>query len=294
MKLSMKAARAALSPISAALERDEAATVDAIIQVAVSSIYAELSNLAAKQGVSLRDYALLPFGGAGPLLATRVAEELGMDRILVPEAPGTLCSLGALFADVSKPFVRSIALPADRAADVLKAAFATLSAEADAWLRNEASHLSAQRFEVAADMRYLGQSYEIDVELKAQWVKEGALEPIVAAFHRRHQAMFAHADASAPVEIMDLRLMVVGTTSKPFSATQAKRPTKRPVKREQRPVAIDGTFRSVPVMRRTDFVQRTSLRGPAIIEQDDTTTYVALNWAAAAHASGALIIERCR
>src|SRR6185312_10536377 len=157
-------------------------------------------------------YTLLPFGGAGPLLAAPVAEELGIARILVPAAPGTLCSLGALLSDVSKPFVRSIVQPLAGAATQLAEAFRHLREQATAWLADEAPSLSAPRFEVAADMRYLGQSYEIDVAVETLWLERGDLAAIADAFHRRHGALFAHADPAAAVEVIDLRLTAIGAT----------------------------------------------------------------------------------
>lgn len=292
LRLSIDAARQALRPLADRLQRDEAQTVEAVIQVAASAIYAELSNLAAKQGVSVRDYALLPFGGAGPLLAAAVAEELGISRILVPAAPGTLCSLGALLSDVSKPFVRSIVLPLADAAEPLAAAYHELGEEAAAWLASDAPHLATQRVEVVADMRYLGQSYEIDVTVAPRWLEDGALAAIADAFHKRHRAMFAHADEMAPVEIVDLRLTIVGVTDKPAVHNVVDQAKGVLAPHSTRPVVIRGCFCPVPTFLRRDIPTEARFDGPAIVEQDDTTIYVAPGWTASAHPSGTLILER--
>jgi N-methylhydantoinase A len=269
-------------------------TVEAVIQVAASSIYAELSNLAAKQGVSVADYAMLPFGGAGPLLAAAVADELGITRILIPGAPGTLCSLGALLSDVSKPFVRSIVQPLAESAALLAAALHDLSRQARLWLGSEAPELAAQRFEVAADMRYLGQSYEIDVAVEPRWLEEGDLKAIADAFHKRHRAMFAHADEAAPVEIVDLRLTIIGTTEKP-AVREVPRKTGEALRPSgSRQVVVAGRFQAVPIYLRREISVDARFAGPAIVEQDDTTIYVAPGWTASAHASGTLIMERTR
>jgi N-methylhydantoinase A len=294
LRLSVDGARQALKPLAERLRRDEAETVEAVIQVTASSIYAELSNLAAKQGVSVADYAMLPFGGAGPLLAAAVAEELGITRILVPAAPGTLCSLGALLSDVSKPFVRSIVHPLAGAADLLATALRDLRKEATAWLATEAPDLAAQHFDVAADMRYLGQSYEIDVTVEPRWLEDGALDAVANAFHRRHRSMFAHADEAAPVEIVDLRLTIVGITEKPVvhDAPRTSGGTLKP--HGSRPVVVAGRFQTVPVYMRRDIPTDSRFAGPAIVEQDDTTIYLAPRWMASAHPSGTLIMERTR
>lgn len=294
LQLSVEAAREALKPLAERLQRSEAETVEAVIQVAASSIYAELSNLAAKQGVSVADYAMLPFGGAGPLLAAPVADELGITRILVPGAPGTLCSLGALLSDVSKPFVRSIVLPLSEAAGLLAEAFHELSGQARLWLASEAPELAAQRFEVAADMRYLGQSYEIDVAVEPRWLEEGDLQALAGAFHQRHRAMFAHADEAAPVEVVDLRLTIVGTTEKPAAREVRRRTGEALQPSGSRQVVVAGRFQQVPVYLRRDISVDAGFSGPAIVEQDDTTIYVAPGWTVSSHASGTLIMERTR
>lgn len=292
LKLSVEAARGALAPLCGRLGRGEAETVEAVMQVAASSIYAELSNLAAKQGVSVADYAMLPFGGAGPLLAVPVADELGITRILVPAAPGTLCSLGALLSDVSKPFVRSIVQPLASSAGLLADAFRDLGRQAEAWLATEAPELAAQRLGVAADMRYLGQSYEIDVPLEPRWLEDGDLAAIGDAFHKRHRAMFAHADEAAPVEIVDLRVTIIGTTEKPAARELPGGQATELRPSATREAVVHGAFQPVPIYQRRDIPVGGGFAGPAIVEQDDTTTYVAPGWSASCHASGTLILER--
>jgi N-methylhydantoinase A len=291
--LSQEAARAALEPVAAAIRRDIAGTVDAVIEVAASSIYAELSNLAAKQGVSLSDYALMPFGGAGPLLAARVAEELGINTVLVPAAPGTLCSLGALLSDVVKPFVRSVARHLAQLEGGLAALHASLSREAEDWLAREAPELQGSRIEIAADMRYVGQSYEIDVDIEAAWLDSEDISAIARAFHARHRAMFAHADEAAPIEVVDLRLTIAGATPKPVEAGRCSEATGA-VPTGERAVAVAGRMVDVPIYSRATLGIGGRFAGPAVVEQVDTTIFIPPGWSAAAHASGALILERIR
>jgi N-methylhydantoinase A len=290
--LSAEKAEAALRSLSQALGRDTAGTVEAVVQVTVSSIYAELSNLAAKQGVSPRDYALLPFGGAGPVLATRVAEELGIRRIVVPLAPGTLCSLGAVLADVSKPFIRSVSRPLDHSMEFLRERFAELSQEAGAWLASEAPDLVERRVELSADLRYLGQSYEIDVTLDPTWITQGDTQAIASAFHSQHRAQFAHADLTAPVEMVDLRLTIVGVTEKAVAQDSAVVAPRGAAAAASRPTVIGGRFVDTPIYRREGLHPGAAFTGPAVVEQVDTTIVVGSEWSARVHPSGALILER--
>jgi N-methylhydantoinase A len=283
-------ARAAMEPVGGALGLSTEAASEAVLRVAVSAIHAEISNLAARQGLDLGSRWLVPFGGAGPLLALAVAEELGMTRVLVPPAPGTLCSLGALLADVAKPFIRSVSLPLAEAGAALAEAWASLHAEATAWLREEAPELASHRLEASADMRYLGQSYEIDVDVPAAALAEGRVAELAAAFHARHRAVFSHADEAAPVELVDLRLTIRGETPKP-PLRPAPPPGGSAVSRSRR-IALDGELREVPVLSREAMAPGFAAEGPAIIEQMDTTTLVRPGWRMAVDASGALLLTR--
>lgn len=290
--LSREKAVAVLEPVAKALSRDLAGAVEAVMQVAVGSLYAELSNLAAKQGVSVRDYSLLPYGGAGPLLATRVADELGMTKVVLPARPGTLCSLGAMLADVSKPFVRSIMCELSLAAAALSEGLDGLVAEANGWIDAEGPELQSRRMEISADMRYEGQSYEIGVDLETDWIARHDMAAIAAAFHARHRAMFAHADERAPIEIVDLRLTIVGETGKGDLQESKARAEAGAADPQFREVVIDGAFVPVPVYQREHLVVGSSFEGPAVIEQADTTTVVGPAWSTHVHASGSLILER--
>ena len=289
--LSLPAAIAAMAPIAAALARDLPASIDAVIEVAVSAIYAELSNLAARQGVSPADYVLMPFGGAGPLLAGRVAEELGISRILVPASPGTLCSLGALLSDVAKPFIRSIAQPLAALPGQLAPLLAGLARQAADWLAHESPGLASNHVTIAADMRYLGQSYEIDVDLAPAWLETENVTAIAAAFHARHRVMFSHANELAPIELVDLRLTIAGVTPKPVPATEAHRSAALPLcAPATRDVALGGRMHPTPIHDRASLQH--PIAGPAIIEQTDTTIYLPPGWTARPHGSGALMLER--
>ena len=173
-----------MAPIAAGLGTSLAGAVAGVLTVAGASLYAEFSNLAAQRGVDLRDYTLVAFGGAGPLLACVVAGELGIGRVLIPLRPGTLCAMGALSADVAANFVRSLTCPLDGSAAALAAAYASLQAEAAEWLEAEAPALGAFSTEAYADMRYVGQSFEIEVALKPAWIEAGDLAAIARGVPR--------------------------------------------------------------------------------------------------------------
>lgn len=293
VKLHRDLAEKALAPIAAGLATDLPGAVDGILQVTVASLYAELSNLAAQRGVDPRDYTLVSFGGAGSLLACRLAEELGVARVLVPLAPGTLCAMGALSADVASHFVRSIVSPLEDAAGLLAEAFRSLEREARAWLAVEAPALQTFQVLASADMRYVGQSFEVDVPLEPMWLAGGDLVAIAGAFHEMHRRVYAHADPSVAVEVVDLRLMIAGTMPKPaFPKLEAAARPGPAAPYGQRAVSANGGARDVPVWRRGDLRAGHTLAGPGLVDQDDTTVFVAAGWVGTVRESGNLLLQR--
>jgi N-methylhydantoinase A len=293
LRLSLALAEEALAPVAAGLGLELPAACEAVLSVAVAASYAELSNLAAKRGVGLRDYSLVPFGGAGPLLATRVADEAGIRRILIPPAPGTLCALGALAADVAGDFVRSVLAPLDECMETLPRIYAELEADARAWLEREAPALERFDLRLASDMRYVGQSFEIDVDLDPAWLTAGDRSAVEAAFHAAHHRVFAHADSAAAVEMIDLRVLIAGTTPKPVLPAPGTGASGAPPRSTgSRPVMADDGPQQVPVHRREGLRAGQRIRGPALVDQADTTVWIGRGWTAEVHPSGGLLLER--
>ena len=291
MTLSRDLALQAVTDVANRLSVSAAEGAEAILAVATASIYAELSNLAAARGVSLRDYALAPFGGAGPLLACAVADELAMKRILVPAAPGTLCALGALSADVTGDFIESVALPLPQAVSKLGDVYDRLVAAARAWLEGEAPRVDGSTLSLSADMRYVGQSFEIAVPLEPAMVFATDGAAIADAFHRTHQKLFTHANPEAEVEIIDLRVRIAGAAAT-ASTPRLARAVAPPSQAAGRTISRGGAVCNTPVYRRTALLAGHAIEGPALVDQDDTTVYIADGWRGTVHDSGSLILDR--
>ena len=288
-------AEAALATLAPQLGTDTGGVARAMIDMTIAGMYAELSNLAAKRGIDPRGFTLVGFGGAGALLACRLAEESGIDRVLIPQAPGTLCALGALSADVAADFVRSVFLHMEADPTPMAAACRALQDEARAWVRDEAPAMAAQSeqvFKLSADMRYVGQSFEVDVPLELEWIEAHDWERVTEAFHQAHERVYSHAQRGAPVELIDLRLRITGSTTKPPLPAPPSVPagTAAPVA-GQRDVLFDaGPRRAVPVHRRDQLAGGHVLQGPALVDQNDTTTWLPPGWRGTVHASGSLLL----
>jgi N-methylhydantoinase A len=294
-------AHRALETIAPALATDVAGAAHAILAMTVAGMHAELSNLAARRGIDPRDFALVSFGGAGGLLACWLAEESGIERVLVPQSPGTLCALGALSADLAGDFVRSVVLHLSDSLEPLEGALDALLAQADQWLRDESpmgadasSGAVRPQLSFSADMRYVGQSFEIEVPVEAEWVRTRDRAALERAFHECHERIYAHAQPGAAVEVVDLRLRVTGEAARPpLPAPASAEPGSLPSAAGSREVlSAQGGRQHWPVYRREALKGGHRFDGPAIVDQPDTTLQVPRGWQAFVHPSGSLLLER--
>lgn len=292
VKLDRAAAEAALAPIAKALGRTIDSAAEAVIQVAVSGMYREVSKLAAHQGVDLREFKLLAFGGGGPMTACMLARELGMPGVLVPTAPGVLSALGGLVADVKNDFIKTIYAHLEpETVPALRASYDALAAEATAWLRDRQGHAGAATLIASADMRYRGQSFEIETPIELDWVRRGDIAAMAESFHREHDRIYGHADREAAVDAVALRLVVVGQSAKPQLPRQEKS-SGTPTPTAQVDVLLDGARRKLPLYRRADLRHGMTFAAPCVIFQDDTTTVVPDGYTGSVDAYGNLHLAR--
>lgn len=292
VRVDRAAAEAALATVGSALGRDTAAAAEAVVSLAVANMYREVSRLFSQVGEEPSGYALLAFGGAGPMLGCLLAEEMGMEAVIIPRTPGVLAALGGLLADLRSDFVRVVFLDVVPAAvPALQSAFAALAEEARAWLRDSQGHAGEGLLTLLADMRYRGQSYEIEVPLEPAWITEPAPGRIAAAFHARHAEIYGHADEKAAVQLVALRVVIAGITPKP-EFPPAEAPESRPVAEAQLPVAHHGGTVQAALFRRASLPPGARFAGPAVVVQDDTTTWVPPGFDGTVDVFGNLILRR--
>jgi N-methylhydantoinase A len=251
----------------------------------------EVSKLVSRYGIDPRDYALQAFGGAGPMMACFLAREIGMRHVVVPPTPGVLSALGGLIADIKNDFIKTVFLDLDEPAlDAVRARFAELERTALSWLREEQGYGGEHGYIYSADMRYQGQSYEIETVLDADEVRRGDLTVIARRFHDRHRQVYDHADPEAPIQIINLRLVVIGKSPKP-SFPSAREVAQPAVPKEVRRVFIDGVERDVPVFERASLHPGVFFAAPAIVVQSDCTTCIPAGFAGRVDGYGNLILD---
>lgn len=285
-------ATAAVDRLARQLGRGVRETAAAIIEVAISGMFVEVNKLIARHGVDLRDFALMPFGGAGPMLGCLLARDLDIDRVVIPRRPGVVSALGGLIADVKSDFIRTVFIDAaPAAATLVRDAFAALREEAERWLRQDQGFHGPAVCVLSADMSYRGQSFEIEVPLEEGWVDAGDVGAITGAFHRRHALIYDFSDTAAAVQIVNLRLVIAGATARPeFVALARAAGEPRPEKHVE--VWHDGALQRVPLYLRDALQHGHGICGPAVIVQEDTTICIPTGFAGSVDAHGNLHLRR--
>ena len=285
-------AEAAVGREAAKLGLDLRRTAEAILQVAVSEMFVEANKLIARFGVDPRDFTLMPFGGAGPMLGCFLARELGIGKVMVPYRPGVVSALGGLIADVKSDFIRTVFLGGDAGAvEALRQGFAELGVEAERWLRSEQGFEGPATAQYTAEMRYQGQSFEIEVPLEKAWIAHGDIAAILAAFHRLHAALYDFNDEAAQVQIVNLRLVIAGATPRP-PLVEAPRATAPAVPAKMIKLWLDGKSWEAPLYPRSALAPGHSFAGLAVVAQEDTTLCVPPGFHATVDAHLNLHLER--
>lgn len=266
-------------------------TAESVIRVAVSGMYLEVSKLLSRHGADPRSFTLLAFGGAGPMTGCLLARDLRIRRTVIPPTPGVLSAYGGLIADIRNDFIRTAFVDLDpEGLGALDAHARALEARALGWLRDEQGFGGEARLVWSADMRYRGQSYEIETPIDRGAVAARHAEPLADAFHAAHERVYDHADAKAPVQVVNLRLVVSGSAPKPEFTEAPLTPGPAPPKGEAT-VHLDGAERRAGLYDRSALSPGQHFAGPAIVAQDDCTSIVPPGFTARVDGWGNLVIE---
>ena len=274
VQVDVAGARAAVEKLAAPLGISIEETAENIIALAISSMYSDTSGLISRFGLDPREFYFLAFGGAGPMMGCFLARELKLKGVVVPPTPGVLSALGGLVADIKNDFIRTLYCELTLAVmDDLQVNASELRREAEGWLAREYGADLPYQLSFSADMRYRGQSFEIDVALQEAWLLAGDLAAVRAAFDAHHTRLFGHHDQHAAVQLINLRLVLSSPTPKPRLSTLAQATDPVAVVREV-DAWIDGQWWQVGVVARSALLAGHQLDGPVIITQDDCTTCV--------------------
>jgi N-methylhydantoinase A len=281
MTLDVESARRAVADLAAHMDTSVESAAEGILQIATVNIDRAIRRVSVARGYDPRGFTLVAFGGAGPLHACAVAERLEMSRIFIPRYPGVLCALGLLVADLTVEYSQAVLQPAALTLIThLRTTLQSLLARAQADLQREGIPQSHMRFLPQLDLRYHGQAFELSVPFTAD------SDP-VAAFHQAHERAYGHALPDRPVEVVNLRLQAIGLIEKPTLAPEP------PSNGSSIPEpAIRGQRGDMTLYDRESLPPGTTLTGPALLFQFDSTVYIAPAWRATVDSYRNLVLTR--
>jgi N-methylhydantoinase A len=294
MRLDVSAAERALDAVGGRLGLDAVGAAAGIHRVINARMADQIRLVTIKRGYDPRQFSLVVLGGAGPVHGAALAEEMGMAEVIVPEAPGVLAAFGLLSAAIEHHHARTLQAPTD-AIDLtaVNRCLAELDAAGRARMQAEGVPADEVRVAYAADMRYVGQAYELEVPVGAP-VARAQLPEILGAFHAVHERVYGYARTQQPVEFVNFRAVHTYALPRP-RVTSAARPTGALDEArvgERRAWFAPGGFVPTAIYERARLPLGARVAGPAIVEQADTTTVIPPGHAAVVDPSGNLRMRR--
>jgi N-methylhydantoinase A len=267
-------------------------TAISIIRIANSMMGKILRIVSVERGYDPRSFTLIAFGGAGPMHVCPLAEELEVNKIIVPPNPGMFSALGLLTADLFHDYARPVVKRVNAVDPVdIETAFREMETEGRATLSAENVPGVGMSFLRQVDLRYMGQAYELAIRAPRRVTGE-SLAATVIAFHRRHAEAYGYAAESEPVELVSLRLRAVGAIPKPALKGGRKGAAQVSGKRHVY-FETNGGWVDTPVIQRCEGWVGT-VDGPAVVEQYDATTVVYPGWFVYTDGVGNLVLGRAK
>ncbi len=297
-----------IASLAAALGLEPPALAEGVLRVANATMERAIRVISLERGYDPREFTLVCFGGAGGLHAAALARALRIPRILVPRGAGTLSALGMLLADPLRDFSRTImARTEELAPDALEAAFADLEGRGRRELVGEGVAEDSLRFERLADLRYVGQGFELAVPAGADGPErpgrdagpaDGAAPPgtdlvaaLVQSFHAGHERRYGYADPQRATEVVTIRARAIAETEKPRLRAEAlgEADADHAILGPHR-FMYDGAWRTGALIDRDALRPGNAFEGPAVVVEYSTTTLVPPDYACRVDAWGNLIL----
>ncbi|MCA1646695.1 MAG: hydantoinase/oxoprolinase family protein [Chloroflexi bacterium] len=269
---------------------------DGIVKIVNVKMAEAIKAISTERGFDLREFTLVPFGGAGPVHACQIALDLGIPRLLVPPVPGATSALGLLMSNVKHDYLRSrLADIGELSPEDVTALFGELHAAGQRQLSQEGFGPHEQRFRYFLDMRYAGQGYENPVPLDGVRIAADDLPRYRTRFDDIHRMCHGHAAPGQPVEVVNYRVEAIGVVprvalAKLGRASEDVQSARSGTRRAYFSTASDGSI-DVPVYARDRLRAGHHFDGPAIVEQYDATTVVCPEQSVSVDDYGNLIVE---
>jgi len=281
MPLDLAAAKRALDErVAKPLGMGATGAADGILRIAVTAMSYAVKAVTTERGLDAGDFALVAYGGAGPLHAVAVAREIGVRTVIIPNAPGVFSAFGMLFSDLRYDFVRTwFTRLEDAPFDAIERVYRELEDEGRAAIAGTSVKPRKVVLRRAADMRYVGQEHAVTVDLPLKVFEKEDRAAIKRHFDEMHAQRYGTSAPEERAEIVSLRSTVTGVMRKPprekLERGKNSRDVGTPAKAAftgRRPVFFDGKFRPTPIYARAALAAGNRITGPALIEEHASTT----------------------
>ena len=276
MTLDVEGSTKAVAKIGESIGLDTEAAAEGMLAIVNENMAGALRLVSVQRGYDPRDFALVAFGGAGPLHANAVAELMGSFPVIVPPSPGLLCAIGDLVAEFRNEFAQTIVTPIeDVKPEDVASVLEDLGKRTRDWMTSEGIDESGQRITYLADMRYVLQGYEISVPVNMDDVKAGKLDGLGNTFDSMHEQLYGFKMDDAKQEIVNLRCIgngAVPTMNFPSATPSANDGSNAIV--EDHEVVFQGKKIPTKIYDRAKMTPGAKFDGPAIVTEFDSTTVV--------------------
>ncbi len=287
--LQRELAEQAIRELADPLGLDVAAVAVGIRQLANGHMARALRVISVERGLDPAGFALMAFGGAGPMHACALAEALGIQTILLPLNSGVLSALGMALSNLRRDYRRAILQPLDQ---IQKSWIQRL----DPLIEQATRDLQDPQLTVSLDLRYLGQSFELTLPILQHCspdqltLNSGSLDQISAQFHQAHQQRYGWHDLDQPLEWVHLRLSAIQAL--PAFDLPKRARSSDPILLNERQAWFNNGFETVPVYAQDAFCSDQTLTGPAILEMEGATAVIDPTWCGTVTEQGVIVVSR--
>lgn len=284
LRLDRARAERAVGRLAGSLKLSLDATALGIVRVANAAMERALRTVSVERGHAPREYVLVAFGGAAPLHACELAESLGISRVLVPRSPGVLSAWGAVGAPVMREYVQTVRAVAPTHAALRRVA-AGLARQARRDMRAERISARQVRLDPYAGLRYAGQSFEVEVPLTKDHVRE---------FHTAHRRLFGFADNSRAVEVVHVGMRASAPQSRTAAAARQRADgilAPDHVGEAEDRIRTEKGWVRARIVGRDSLRRNATLRGPVVVQEFSATTYVPPGWSCRVERQGHLVLR---
>ncbi len=276
INLDLSLAQRAIHNFAARLGIDDLEAADGIIRIAIESMNQGIRLMTVRRGLDPREFMLLAFGGAGPMHAVQLARAASIPEVLVPWSPGVLSAIGLLYSDIVHDLVQTLITPlTDPDFPSMDAHFVRMEEDVVARLEEDGVAFEQRLVQRVIDIRYTGQVKALSIPLPPTQFSEPLLGDAAERFYTEYERRFRFSPRDIPLEIAAVRVQGRGVQLGDAAAMHpllAENGSSRQL--DERPVYFDGQLLPTPVFSRTTLSRTGYIKGPAIVEQIDTTIVI--------------------